>query len=82
MGGKCQSRNNEEAKLQSTYPHEVQVIESAGAGFRTAQSHHDNADQGCDSEDVRRENTRDATGFTHGELCEGDWANNRVCGRM
>jgi hypothetical protein len=48
-----------------THPQEVEVGQIAVARFGAAQAHNDDADQGGESEDIRREDTRDATGFTH-----------------
>lgn len=52
-------------ELRNTYPHEVQVIQCAGAGLSAAQSDHNNADQRCDSKQIGREDTRNAAGFPH-----------------
>lgn len=58
--------SNAQAESQSTtYPNKVQVVQGAGAGLSTAQSDHDNTNQGGNGEDIRREDTRDASSFPH-----------------
>lgn len=49
-----------------THPQEVKVGQIAVARFGAAQADNDDADQGGESEKIRREDTRDATGFAHG----------------
>lgn len=50
---------------EGTHPQEVEIGQVAVARFGATQTHDDDTDQGGESEDIRREDTRDATGFTH-----------------
>lgn len=58
--------NTQAGSESSTYPNKVQVVQGAGAGLSTAESDHDNTNQGGNGEDIRREDTRDTSGFSHG----------------
>jgi hypothetical protein len=51
---------------EGTHPQEVEIGQVAVARFGATQTHDDDTDQGGESKDIRREDTRDATGFTHG----------------
>lgn len=48
-----------------SYPEEVKVVQGTRTGLGTSQSYEDDANQRSDCQKIRRDDTRNATTFTH-----------------
>jgi hypothetical protein len=51
--------------MRPTHSEEIQLIEGARVGVGGAQADKDDADERCNGENVRREDTRDPARCTH-----------------